>query len=193
MTRTEVEDCKKINIDWLLRKNTRLLYFPNGQITWTSGENKSSVGYCLSLREGDSYLRLYYTNTNGWTGEKKDFDYSISITKIQCRYGGCRYYFLCSNCSRRISTLYLSDGIFSCRKCQNLIYHSQKENRKSGLFSALDSMIKSEEYLEKVKRWSYKGNLTRRAKVYLKKADRTNYLSLLVLGKKNKNGRNLMV
>lgn len=169
MSKTEVESCKKINIDWLLKKSKKYGKSPSGRITWTYGESNSSVGYKLDLLSDVKYLRLQYTQTKFSTGEKQEFDYKTYLVEIQCRYGGSRFYFLCNKCSRKVSTIYLSSSIFCCRSCNNLTYKSQNENRRNLLFSTVNLEWKNQEQLLKIKKWSYKGKLTRKARNFIKK------------------------
>jgi hypothetical protein len=54
--------------------------------------------------------------------------YSIPVVTTKCNYGGERHWFLCPNpaCNQRRKKLYLlSNGLFLCRKCLNLVYTSQ--------------------------------------------------------------------
>jgi len=56
--------------------------------------------------------------------------YSVPLTWTKCHLGGVRPWFHCpaTGCARRVAILYLSNGLFLCRQCQNLCYRSQKEN-----------------------------------------------------------------
>jgi len=52
--------------------------------------------------------------------------YAIPVIKLPCNYGGCRYYFKCPLCQRRMRILYFAEqSVFLCRKCLNLAYKSQ--------------------------------------------------------------------
>jgi hypothetical protein len=58
---------------------------------------------------------------------------SVGITRLPCRYGGVRPYFLCPGvvngkaCGRRVSKLYGPGRYFLCRHCYRLAYSSQSE------------------------------------------------------------------
>jgi hypothetical protein len=53
-------------------------------------------------------------------------NYSITIEKNACNYGGARYYFHCPKCNIRMRILYCHYGYFACRKCLKLGYWSQR-------------------------------------------------------------------
>src|SRR3990172_5283806 len=95
--KTEADDCKKIQI-WWLRKNGYLegSWWRSGGIQWKIGltENTSSVSIEVSLSKEDRYLRIYYTQTDRFTEENKDFDYKIPLTTTPCFFGGKRYWFV---------------------------------------------------------------------------------------------------
>lgn len=61
-------------------------------------------------------------------GEWLKNNYMIRLDRTPCNYGGARAWLLCPKCGRRIAKLYLDgSGIFNCRQCCNLVYHSQHE------------------------------------------------------------------
>ena len=147
------DDCRHLSIFDLKREN---LLVPgrvrSGTWVWSNrltGERRSSIGYELSLKDGASYLRLHYTQTSGWTGEKTNVDYRVSIVTTPCHFGRHRYWFICPltangrYCGRRVGKLYLAPGsrYFACRHCQNLTYRSSQEsNPKINALKKLDTM-----------------------------------------------------
>lgn len=107
--------------------------------SWNLGEQqKGSIG-CRLIRDSEvpTALELTYSSTNKFTGEKRDFNYSVSIDSTPCNYGGQRYWFICPlilndrSCHRRCRILYLPSGAsyFGCRLCYNLTYRSRQEHR----------------------------------------------------------------
>ena len=134
------DDCRSLSIFNLKREN---LLMPgrvrSGSWVWSNqytGEERASIGYELSLKEGASYLRLYYTHTSVWANNKTDLDYKVSIVTTSCHFGGLRYWFICPltvngrYCGRRVGKLYLAPGsrYFACRYCQDLTYRSSQES-----------------------------------------------------------------
>ena len=144
-------------------------------MTWTRsgmwGEHKSSVGIEVSTRYDDKYLRIYYTQTDRDTEEKKDFDYKIPLTTTPCRYGGVRYWFTCP---------WYKNGVYCGRQYQHstrtaitlrvgIAYNLTYESRnRSGLYRSFVSEPDVEEAWKAVKRTHYRGRPTRKYKRYLR-------------------------
>lgn len=174
MGKIEADNLERISTK-ALKKHGFLKGLKSGTMTWTNsglwGESKNSVSIVVSTLEGDSYLRIYYTQRNRNTDEKTDFDYKIPLTSTPCRYGGNRYWFICPwykngvYCGKRVGTLYKDGDYFACRHCYALTYRSRNQNRRNGLFH-LFSIITLEDELEeilgKVKRTFYRGKLTKK-------------------------------
>lgn len=113
----------------------------SGSWVWRNrytGEERSSIGYELSLARDAAYLRLHYTHTSGWTNEKTNMDYRVPMETTPCHFGGKRWWFICPlsvngrYCGRRVGKLFLAPGsrYFGCRHCQNLTYRSSQESDK---------------------------------------------------------------
>ena len=157
-SRKTVSECKTIDVFWL-NKHDYFSGYKSGGIEWKrGGKVTSSIGIEVNvLSAGDrrfrstadnpavsnfpdnSYMRLYYTQTNRFTGEKTELDYKVKLVTTPCNLGGVRYWFICSlvvdgkSCLRRVGKLYLPPGgkYFGCRHCYDLTYESCK---KSGSF-----------------------------------------------------------
>ncbi len=56
-------------------------------------------------------------------------DYTVSIDRTPCHFGGTRPWFICPNmdCGHRVAILY-ADSIYACRRCYDLAYQSQRES-----------------------------------------------------------------
>jgi hypothetical protein len=67
----------------------------------------------------------------------------IGLTTSKCNYGGCRYWFICPSCKRRVGVLYRKplNKLFLCRKCNNLTYQLTKF-RRSGIEGHLKAISK---------------------------------------------------
>jgi len=144
-------------------------------LTWTcklSG-HKSSIGIVVDTE--NLYAKVNYTITDRNTDEKTDYDYKISLTTTPCNFGGVRYWFICPlsvngvYCGRRTGTLYLASGgrYFGCRHCYNLSYESRNESRH-GMFGAYGVVLKADRQIEElyknIKRWTWRGRPTRKAR-----------------------------
>jgi hypothetical protein len=88
----------------------------------------------ISLRAEAGRLHLSYTVRVG-DGKSEDVVETIPVVHLRCRFGGSRAYLICpgpgdgTDCGRRIIKLYLSRRYFRCRRCNELTYSSQVENR----------------------------------------------------------------
>ncbi|MEK7153190.1 MAG: hypothetical protein AAB834_04530, partial [Patescibacteria group bacterium] len=111
------------------------------------------------------YMRLWYTHTNSWSGEKSDMDYKVNLITTPCHYGGVRYWFICpltkngSHCGRRVGVLYLCGKYYGCRYCCNIAYQSQFEGGRNKGFVSIPDIDRAEEL---VKRYYYRGKPTRK-------------------------------
>lgn len=173
MTKKEVEQCLKLPIFSLNRDG--LLDNPGfrrGSFNWG---DKYSVSYKLWLEEKTGTLKLYYTTTNGWTGEEKHIEQHINLTATKCNFGGYRYWFKCPSCNKRVGCLY-ADTRFLCRDCNNLIYRSSLDSNTR--FSYFAKMYDYEEKAEKIYKGVrnqkfYNSKPTRRFKRYIKYREKT--------------------
>lgn len=64
----------------------------------------------------------------------KSYRYSVQLTRTPCNYGNYRHWWLCPNCSKRVSVLYCA-GSYVCRHCLNAPYGSQLQQPIDRLFS----------------------------------------------------------
>jgi len=172
--KTTVEQATQLSI-FKLKEFGLLKGYSATTLTWTrrlSG-NKSSIG--ISVDTEDLYAKVNYTITDRNTDEKTDYDYKISLTTTPCNFGGVRYWFICPlsvngmYCGRRTGTLYLATGghYYGCRNCYNLSYESRNESRL-GRFGSIGYPIvadrKIEELYSQIKRWTWRGRPTRKAR-----------------------------
>jgi len=197
MSKNETDGVRKISVSFL-KKNGYFNGRRSGIITWTRGydEYKSSVGIEVSTLNGNDYLRIYYTQTDNYSGEKKDFDYKIPLTTTPCRFGGKRYWFICPwykngvYCGKRVGTLYKDGDYFACRHCYDLTYGSRKVNRRYKmfhLFNVLTLEDKIEELYKQIKHPYYRGRPTRKQRQLEKlyKMSGENYERYSTLNDKN--------
>jgi len=74
-----------------------------------------------------------------YTYHSKPYQYSIQLSKSACHYGSYRYWWLCPNCSKRVSVLYCA-GSYVCRHCIGANYGSQLQQPIDRLFSRLNTL-----------------------------------------------------
>lgn len=172
---------KKIDLAWLKKKNL-LNGYASTDIIWTTTSawgktRKSSASINIDTSNPDNkYLRIYYTQTNRDTGDKRDFDYKILITTTPCNYGGTRYWFICPwykngiYCGKRVRVLYMGGDYFACRHCYNLTYDSRNISAKIRNYPLgmllLDKQI--EDLEKKIKRKFYNKKPTKKYNRLLK-------------------------
>jgi hypothetical protein len=120
------------------------------------------------------HIRLKYTVTDR-SGEKTDYNYKVRLTTTPCNFGGVRYWFICPlsrsgvYCGKRAGKLYLppSRYYFGCQHCYDLSYGSRNETR-TGMIpifgKVLTTKTKMEEFRSQMKRWTYRGKPTRKAR-----------------------------
>jgi len=144
-----------------------------GTSTWSrNGEQFSRIGIEMTRNEYEGTLRVYFTQTDRNSPEKKDFDYIIKLTTTECHiWSGRRWWFICPCKGNRCAKLYLQDnGYFASRSTLWLSYESRNRSR---YYRYLDSVFWASERdlleLHKTIKYPYRnGQPTRKMKRYLK-------------------------
>src|SRR5690349_3776997 len=177
MARSIAEQSNRLNIFWLKKQG----YFPQGgcmrwgTVTWSSGgESKSSIGIQVvaGMTDEPDYIKLNYTHTDSWTGEKSEMDYKVRLTTTPCQFGGIRYWFVCPltkngrYCGRRVGVLYGVGKWFGCRYCAEVAYQAQFEGGRFRVGSVTEPDVEKA-YAEARTKY-YKGKPTRRYRRYLR-------------------------
>lgn len=97
---------------------------------------RHSMKLCVCNSEDKSYVVLIFTKTDEQTLEENKYELLIHLSKTKCNYWWYRHRFICRNCQKRYTHLYLwENSYFYCRKCLNLCYPEQKVSklRRNGL------------------------------------------------------------
>lgn len=170
MSKTEVENCKKIEIWWLMRDIKKKGGYKYTTISWGENGSGGSVSVQVSVCNEEKYVMFIYTQTDNHTQEKKDFQYKVPVITTPCHYGGIRYWFKCQlsvggvYCGRRVGVLYKDGDWFGCRHCYNLTYASRNVNRRyylSSVFRVFDFDEQIDKLYKKTKRYTYAGKPTK--------------------------------
>ncbi len=113
-----------IDIRWM-KKNDMLRPGTTGSLSWSRcGRETGSV----SCRMEENRMTLHYRyRPHG--GEWEQVEQTIPLDRTPCNYGGCRTWFLCPHCMKRVAVLYGAGRYFLCRHCHDLVYASQQEDR----------------------------------------------------------------
>ena len=179
MSKTEVEWCKKIEIWWLLRDmGVNRKTYKYTTISWGDDGSRGSISVQVSILD-EKYVRFIYTQTDNTSGEKKEFNYKVSLIETPCNFGGTRLWFQCplvvgdKPCTRRVGVLYKGGSYFGCRHCYELTYSSRNVNKDRmfyPLFRVLDLEKKIEGLHKKTVKFTHAGKPTKKrmkiAKLY---------------------------
>ena len=133
-TKVTVEDSLAISA-YYMQKHHLFKPFYYGSLTWKYQNGVKSASVSFEIDRYGETLILKYTKTKHQ--ETVCIENNIQLTQGPVGFGCIRYYFLCPNCGRRYSKLYLPPGAtrFACRKCYDLTYTSCQESHKfDGLF-----------------------------------------------------------
>jgi len=174
--KTRVDEARPIDILDLQRKGV----FVNGPtwnwtVSWSRNDQVvASISYRVESGDnGQISLRFMYTITDGKTGNKKDFNYSIPVVSTSCNYGGVRWWFVCplvvngQACTRRCRIVYMPQGAeyFGCRECHQLTYESRQLHRDKfyeGFQKPYVAAEAAREKLAKSRSWKKKETLWRK-------------------------------
>ena len=69
----------------------------------------------------------------------KEYSCDLKVSNTPCTYGGYRYWWLCPQCSKRVSVLYCA-GLYVCRHCINAPYGSQLQQPIDRVFSRISEI-----------------------------------------------------
>jgi hypothetical protein len=131
--RPTIENALKLDLHHLIRNSFfRPSATVTGSLTWTdisSGQLRAAIGYEAHLGDEHGWVRLRYTTTNHWSGEKTQHDYRVELTTTPQPFGGRRWWWVCPRRGDLVSKLYKPNaaGIFASRKAHRLAYRSQRQ------------------------------------------------------------------
>lgn len=97
------------------------------KLSWQYSIREVIVEFVLTfVRSDKATLAIQYPRPTA-SDATRDVTEVIQLTTTPCRYGGIRYWATCPGCAKRVRRLYISHnkGLFSCAKCNKLIYPSQ--------------------------------------------------------------------
>ena len=97
----------------------------------------AALGFEARLGEKDGYVRLHWTSTNRWSGEKRQCENRIELTTRAQPLGGRRWWFACPHTGQLAERLHLPSEAytFACRKAYRLAYRSQRETPRDRALS----------------------------------------------------------
>jgi hypothetical protein len=113
-----IEEYLCIDVRRFLGEN---LLVPGNFFTWQRMCGNESLDK-VAVQVNAEALTLFY----------KKQTQSVMLVATPCHFGGYRYWFRCC-CGKRVATLYAGDSRFACRRCLNLNYQTQHQERHERL------------------------------------------------------------
>ncbi len=172
MTRNTTDDSRHFSIFFLKKKGFLDGSWCSSNIVWSmNGSETGRINFTIDTSE-DAYLNLSYKVKDYWQNdtEWRHKDYRVGLQRFYCNFGGFRWFFSCPHCGSRVAVLYLTSGLFVCRKCAQLTYPSCNENKRfrGGIWGMWVKSDKAYEYYQTLRRRFYRGKPTRKYRRYLK-------------------------
>lgn len=167
MSKTEADNLFRLELWRLLRVVGNHIY---STVTVSYGDGRVECHF--EMRPDYQHVILHY-QIIGDDETPKEMKYSVPLVTTPCHFGGERYWFLCTmyksgeRCNRRVGVLYLAGDYFACRHCYELAYESQNESHARGIFRWVKLRTKLDKLAENVKRYTWRGRLTRKYRKYL--------------------------
>ncbi|SRR5258708_4963684 len=91
--------------------------------TWTCG---GLIAAQVEIDIQHNQLSIRYTRVSS-SGEREPVECVVPVASTPCNYGGVRWWFCCPDCRKRIAVIYILGRTCSCRRCNYLVYRSQRE------------------------------------------------------------------
>ncbi len=116
------DELKYLDLNWMKRQG---MLSPGrwSTVSWSrNGEQTGQIG--VHARE-NSIVLVY--KWRSWGDDWEEVSETVRLTTTRCNFGGCRPWFVCPNCYRRVGKLYAAGKYFYCRHCYDLVYESQRE------------------------------------------------------------------
>jgi len=102
-----------LNLYKLIRQGLKPGQRVHGSIVWTrvgTGERVGTVGYEADTVGDCGHVRLRYTTTRAYDGEKRDSDYTIALETTPQPLGGRRWWFVCPKTGAHAGKLHLPNA-----------------------------------------------------------------------------------
>jgi len=125
---TTTDECQSIDVRDLHR-NGLLQPGHSFSLRWSrAGRQTGSIG---GVAHDDDLVTFFYRHTRCSGGEWEDVKETVSLEWTPCNFGGERPWFICpgAGCGRWVSVLYGPGQYFLCRRCYNLSYESQRQDK----------------------------------------------------------------
>lgn len=108
------------------------LLVPGKAFNWEWSENGERAAY-IGIYVNERHITLKY-RIRKCGDEWENKEYPVTLEWTACHFGGQRPWFLCPCCGRRAAVLFGRE-IYACRRCHNLAYPCQREDKHGRLLS----------------------------------------------------------
>jgi hypothetical protein len=118
-----VEGCPRLDVRWLSRQ---------GFLRPLGVSHRVTLGHVsLDLIAERGSVILSYDVGHPPVADRNHVEQRVQLNRTACNYGGTRTWFLCpaEGCGRRCAVLYCRERGFACRRCNGLVYQTQREHR----------------------------------------------------------------
>ena len=124
-SKSTVESKCAVSVHYL-NKQGCLFEGSHGSLSWSCGDAPlGSVGYNVKANG----IQFSYRSRRSDYADWENIELFIQFDYTACHYGNQRTWLLCPQCQQRVAVMYCEDGNFQCRKCSQLNYRTQHENR----------------------------------------------------------------
>jgi hypothetical protein len=129
--KTTTGECHSVDVRYLHREDL-LKSGHRFTLRWSrAGRVTGSIRGAVIGDEKPEVVILTYRQRSGSGGEWEDVQEPVSLDWTACNFGGERPWFVCpgSGCGRKVALLYGPGRYFLCRRCYDLTYQSQRDNK----------------------------------------------------------------
>jgi hypothetical protein len=124
-------ECHSVDVRYLYREG---LLEPGRwfSLRWSrAGKETGSIRGTVEGSGRPERVLLLYRHRSGPGDEWEDVQEPVTLDRTACNFGGERPWILCpgADCGRRVAILYGPGKYFLCRRCYDLVYESQRENK----------------------------------------------------------------
>lgn len=116
--------------EWFPRLEVQRLHraghLRDGVTSYYDWSRRGEVTACARITADADELRVNFDPGGAFT---------VPLSRVPCRYGGTRAWFVCPRCARRCGVLYLNGGRLQCRRCGHLVYSSQSQDEMERAWS----------------------------------------------------------
>jgi hypothetical protein len=129
--KTTAEECHSMDVRYLHRNG---LLKSGGwfSLRWSrAGRQTGSIRGVVEGEKRPEQVTLLYRHKSGLGGEWEDVREPVELAWTACNFGGERPWFICpgAGCGRRVAVLYGPGRYCLCRRCYDLSYESQREDK----------------------------------------------------------------